>query len=151
MVFALEAINDDWKKKKEATPGLLLLSYRLADLAPLRNSAERKVAGRFHKLFYSPTLFLSLSLSYFARVTRSLGPMDTFITSDEVSSRDGDDRAVLSDSRDQPCPVVRENDSFETLIHTKLETLWVFDVFDDNLSFFFLFLFIYFIFPSAKS
>ena len=56
------------------------------------------MAGRFRKLFYPDSL--SLSLLYFARVTRSLGPMDTFIASDEVSSRDGDDRPILSDSRE---------------------------------------------------
>lgn len=78
------------------------------------------MAERFHKLFYPDSLSLSLSLSYFARVTRSLGPMDTFIASDEVSSRDSDDPDSLRFEGRDPCPIVRENGSFETykLIHT---------------------------------
>lgn len=75
--------------------------------------------------------------------------MDTFITSDEVSSRDGDDRAILSDSRGTEANPVRS--SVKT-IHSRIvdtykvgRTLGIRVVFDDNLSFFsFFYLFILF-------
>lgn len=69
-VFALEAINDDWRKKKKLRPFATFLSARRS--RPASKLRGEESGWTFSRTFLLPDS-LSLSLSYFARVTRSLG------------------------------------------------------------------------------